>query len=790
MKNIFTILFLLIPILSYGQGKVRFGATRESDTSYTYWLQVINGVRFNYLASDDSNKVIGVNSKGELVLRTKAAGGNTYTSGFGIDIISDAITVDSNDIAGSFIRKNITTTPQTAAYRINGAATSYKGNFGDAITLPETGLNPVNRVVFISQDSLNPYSPISTMNKTGLVSDIRLGYTTTPSYGTVQGFGISSNVSIRADNNQNLPAGNSHPTFRAFSGAVNSLNGSSGFIRRGAVYYGTISSGATATRFGEIDLVDVTGSTGTKTDYLVGFNISDADNIGTRGNTGLYLRNADGDSVARGSFGIVGNYGNKWFNRGGLYLASRSKLSTWLRSATGNGDSLVSAIMDASTIGLYVEDEIVGEKISRYTSNLRDQFTDFTHIDKRYADSIYTKVLQISGNTYQPLGTYLTWPDTISTLATQSDLAAVSGTGKVAYTDTAAMLSPYLRAILGVKYTDTATMLLPYLRKVDTTAMLANYARLVNVVKYGDTAGMLNNYARSVNVLKYVDSAAMLAAYQRKIDSLLSWRVNGNAGAGMRLGTTTNDSWSFGANGSFPWVVGNSPQSITCTADITTPFSTTTATTGVASTTWQIINTRNTGATGSAGMRITVGGTTSGASGGDATTRYDIGTTQTWTTGIDNSDADAYIIAASAALGGSNAFRLTTSGVATVTGNFTANNMADNSTDGIQTTSSIIGSGFAQAIRSVSISTATLANSDGTLLCNTASNSITVTLPTVGVSTGRIFYIMKTDAANTVTLDPNGATLINGASTFPFTTLNQSVQVQWSGSAYYVTSSN
>lgn len=49
---------------------------------------------------------------------------------------------------------------------------------------------------------------------------------------------------------------------------------------------------------------------------------------------------------------------------------------------------------------------------------------------------------------------------------------------KVKYTDTAAMLTPYLRKI------DTTAMLTPYLRKVDTTAMLAPYMRENDSTKY------------------------------------------------------------------------------------------------------------------------------------------------------------------------------------------------------------------------------------------------------------------------------------------------------------------
>ena len=135
---------------------------------------------------------------------------------------------------------------------------------------------------------------------------------------------------------------------------------------------------------------------------------------------------------------------------------------------------------------------------------------------------------------------------------------------RVKYTDTAAMLSKYLRIIdtankfvanvtkindstirvfkggtitdlkiLGkgtdtsslstridarVKYTDTAAMLLPYLRKTDTTAMLSKYLRKT------DTASLSNRINLKVNIS---DTATMLSKYLRKTDTAsLSNRIN------------------------------------------------------------------------------------------------------------------------------------------------------------------------------------------------------------------------------------------------------------------------
>lgn len=61
-----------------------------------------------------------------------------------------------------------------------------------------------------------------------------------------------------------------------------------------------------------------------------------------------------------------------------------------------------------------------------------------------------------------------------------------------------------------VKFTDTAAMLLPYLRKVDTTAMLSKYLRKT------DTASLSNRINLKLNIS---DTATMLSKYLRKTDT-------------------------------------------------------------------------------------------------------------------------------------------------------------------------------------------------------------------------------------------------------------------------------
>jgi len=87
---------------------------------------------------------------------------------------------------------------------------------------------------------------------------------------------------------------------------------------------------------------------------------------------------------------------------------------------------------------------------------------------------------------------------------------------KVNISDTAAMLSPYLRKVdtasisnrvnLKVNISDTSNMLSPYLRKADTSAMLNPYLRKT------DTASLSNRINLKVNIS---DTAAMLSPYLR-----------------------------------------------------------------------------------------------------------------------------------------------------------------------------------------------------------------------------------------------------------------------------------
>lgn len=83
----------------------------------------------------------------------------------------------------------------------------------------------------------------------------------------------------------------------------------------------------------------------------------------------------------------------------------------------------------------------------------------------------------------------------------------------------------------------------------------------------------------------------------------------------------------------------------------------------------QITNSDNTAASSPAGIQLAVGGSTNT---GDPYVQYSVSGAQTWTTGIDNSASDAYVIAASNALGTTNAASWSTAGALTNTAAITA----------------------------------------------------------------------------------------------------------------------
>jgi len=63
------------------------------------------------------------------------------------------------------------------------------------------------------------------------------------------------------------------------------------------------------------------------------------------------------------------------------------------------------------------------------------------------------------------------------------------------------------------------------------------------------------------------------------------------------------------------------------------------------------------------------------------------------------------------------------------------------------------------------------------ILGDTTAENITINLPRARDMSGHLVYVKKLVAGNTLTIDPSGAELIDGAATLAFTTANQTVLI-------------
>lgn len=79
--------------------------------------------------------------------------------------------------------------------------------------------------------------------------------------------------------------------------------------------------------------------------------------------------------------------------------------------------------------------------------------------------------------------------------------------------------------------------------------------------------------------------------------------------------------------------------------------------------------------------------------------------------------------------------------------------------------------------------------SDSTILVDSSSGNVTITLPVSGIPIGKTYVIKKMSAANTVTVDPQGTSTIDGGSSLSITTQYTAKQVQFDGTNYVVINS-
>lgn len=93
--------------------------------------------------------------------------------------------------------------------------------------------------------------------------------------------------------------------------------------------------------------------------------------------------------------------------------------------------------------------------------------------------------------------------------------------------------------------------------------------------------------------------------------------------------------------------------------------------------------------------------------------------------------------------------------------------------------------GFGVVGRNVSGSV-TVTVDDCVLRCDSSGGNVTLNLPAAATMVDQFLDIYKTDAANSVTIDPNAAELINGESTYTFSGNRSPVRIRSNGTAWEV----
>ena len=90
-----------------------------------------------------------------------------------------------------------------------------------------------------------------------------------------------------------------------------------------------------------------------------------------------------------------------------------------------------------------------------------------------------------------------------------------------------------------------------------------------------------------------------------------------------------------------------------------------------------------------------------------------------------------------------------------------------------------------QSIETVT-TTATLDDTQSTVLADATGGAFTITLPAASSSTGRIYTIKKIDATATVTVDGNASETIDGATTNALATQYDSITIHCNGTAWFI----
>jgi hypothetical protein len=96
-------------------------------------------------------------------------------------------------------------------------------------------------------------------------------------------------------------------------------------------------------------------------------------------------------------------------------------------------------------------------------------------------------------------------------------------------------------------------------------------------------------------------------------------------------------------------------------------------------------------------------------------------------------------------------------------------------------------SGIKWSVTTITNGTYTVLDTDVAILCDTTAGTITLNLPAASGRTGK-FYIIhrKAGTTNSITIDPNAAETINGATTLTVsTTAHSDVYIFTDGTSWY-----
>jgi len=471
MKKIFSLILVLLSLSSYGQQLITFGGSRTTDTAYAARsMRVDSVVRLLRYRTVDSNKVVGFDANGFLVLRTKGTGAdsNVFYTKYRSDTSRTAIysqlasRVKYTDTASMLLG-------YVRAARLNDTAAAIRA----AIPNVSGKVNYTDTAAMLA-----PY--YRTATATAALA-LKQNYTDTTTWDATKKNLADTALALRAI----IPVGIDTTSLS------NRIDARVKYTDTSAMLSKYLRKADTASLSNRINLklnsAD-TASLSTRIDARVKY-------TDTASMLSPYYKTA----TATAALGTKVNY----TDTAAMLTAYLRKVDT--ASLSTRIDARVKYTDTASMLSPYYKTATATAALA-----LKQNYTDTTTWDatkKNLADTAFALRAII--------------PAGIDTTSLSNRIDA-----RVKYTDTASMLSPYYRTATAtaalatkVNYTDTATMLGGYLRKTDTASLST---RIDGRVKYTDTASMLSPYYKTATAtaalatkVNYTDTASMLSPYYR-----------------------------------------------------------------------------------------------------------------------------------------------------------------------------------------------------------------------------------------------------------------------------------